>query len=123
GVVAFEFRLVLRPDLLHRPDLLLETLEPRLVLGAVMSHLLDVPAAADAELEAPGGEEVEARDLLGRGDRVALDDQADAGPDPELLGGRGGRHEGHERVEGVRGLLRERAAAREGRAPAPRDMG
>src|SRR5207247_6551666 len=52
---------VLGPDLLHRAHLLLEPLEARLELGAVVLHLLGVPAAAEAELEATMGEEIEAR--------------------------------------------------------------
>ena len=86
-------------------------------------HLLGVPAAADAELEAAAREQIEARDLLGGRDRVPLDDEADAGADPEALRGRRGRHERHERIEGVRVLLRQLAAAGEGGAPAHRNMG
>ena len=104
-VLAVEFGLVLGPDLLHRPHLLAETLEARLVVGAVVFHLLGIPPTADAELEAPAGERVEARDFLGRDDRVALDDQADARADPDALGRGRGRHEGHERIEGVGVLL------------------
>ena len=77
--LAVERGLVVRPDLLHGQDALAHEREAPLRVGAVVAHLLAVPAAADAELEAPAGQEVERGDLLGGGDRVALDDQADAG--------------------------------------------
>jgi hypothetical protein len=48
----------------------------------VVAQLLAVPAGADAELEAPARQVVDARDLLGGDDRVALGDQADAAADP-----------------------------------------
>ena len=64
---------VLRPDLLHREHLLGEPLEARLGVGAVVLHLLDVPAAADPEEEAPVGDEVDARHLFGGRDRVGTD--------------------------------------------------
>src|SRR5204863_8446990 len=116
--LAVELGDVLRPDLLHRAHLLLEPLEARLELRAVVLHLLGVPAAAQPELEAPVREQVEARDRLGRRDRVALDDQADAGAHPELLrrGRRGGQRD--ERVQGVLVLLRQLLTAGERAAPA-----
>ena len=104
-VLAVELGLVLCPDLLHRPHLLAETLEARLVVRAVVLHLFGIPPAPDAELEAPARERVEARHLLGGDDRVALDDEADARADPDALGRRRGGHEGHERIESV-GILR-----------------
>jgi hypothetical protein len=67
----------------------------------VVAHLLAVPARADAELEPPVREEVDRRDLLRRGDRVALDDQADAGADPQTLRDGGDRRQRDERVERV----------------------
>ena len=90
--MGMELRLLLGPDLLERAHLLLETLEACRVHRAVMLHLLRVPASADAELEPPAREEIEAGHLLGEGDGVALDDQADTRADPEARGGRGGRH-------------------------------
>ena len=71
--------LVLGPDRLHRLDPLAHQREARARVGAVVVHLLEVPAGADAEEEAAAGELVERGDLLGGRDRVALDDQADAG--------------------------------------------
>jgi len=67
----------------------------------MMLHLFGVPASADAELEAPAREEIEARHLFRQSDGVPLDDQANTRADPEVRGGRGRRHEGHERIEGV----------------------
>src|SRR5205823_590803 len=89
-----------------------------LELRAVVLHLLGVPAAAQPQLEASVREQVEARDGLGRRDRVALDDQTDAGADPELLrrGRRGGQRD--ERVQGVLVLLRQLLTAGERAAPA-----
>ena len=52
-------RLVLRPDRLHRLDALAQSGHPRARVGAVVGHLLAVPARADAELEPPAGEVVE----------------------------------------------------------------
>ena len=87
-----------------------------------LAHLLAVPAAADAELEAPAGEEVERGDLLGGGDRVALDDQADAGADPQLRRGLRDGGQRHERVVRVPVLLRQLAAARVRRVAGDRDV-
>src|SRR5262249_57805678 len=76
---AVVFRLRLRPDRLHRLDALLHDVKPRLELRAVIGHLLGVPAGAYAEEEAPARDLIEARDLLGGLDRIALDDETDAG--------------------------------------------
>src|SRR5581483_12320403 len=54
--LAVERRLVLGPDALHREDALALELPAPLVVGAVVLHLLDVPAGADAEEEAAVGE-------------------------------------------------------------------
>ena len=90
-VLAVVLGLVLGPDRLHRLRPLAHEREPPPRVGAVVLHLLLVPAGADPEQEAAAGEAVEARDLLRGHDRVALDDQADPGADQQALGGgRGG---------------------------------
>ena len=113
---------VLGPDLLHRAHLLLEPLEARLELGAVVLHLLGVPAAAEAELEATMGEEIEAGHGFRGGDRVALDDQANAGADTQPLGRGRRRRQRDERIERVLVLLRQLLAAGERAAPAGGDV-
>ena len=121
-VLARVARLVGRPDRLHRLDPLPHDGHPPPRVGAVVGHLLPVPAGADAELEPPAGQVVDAGHLLGRGDRVPLDDQADAGADPQPRGGghRGGHRD--EQVEGVRVPARQLTAARVRRRPAGRDV-
>src|SRR5205814_2813005 len=121
--LAVERSGVLGPDLPHREHPLAQQAEARLEGRAVVFHLLGVPAAADAEEEAPAREEVEARDLLGQGDRIVLDDQADARADLERAGYRGRGGERDEGVERVRVLARELGPAGKGRAPASRTGG
>ena len=104
-------RLVLRPDRLHRLDALAQQLHPGARVGAVVAHLLPVPAGADAELQPAAGEVVDARDLLGGDDRVALDDEADAAADPQVRRRGGRRRQRDEQVVGVRVLARQLAAA------------
>src|SRR5256885_12146893 len=110
-------------DLLDGKHPLARGAEPRLEGRAVVSHLLGVPAAAEAEEEAPAREDVEARDLLGQGDRIVLDAQADARADLERAGRRGRGGERDEGVERVRVLARELGPAGKGRAPARRNVG
>ena len=121
-VLAVVLGLVLGPDLLHRQHLLAQLAEPRLVLGAVVLHLLAVPAGADPEQEAAARERIEARHLLRQDDGVALDDETDAGAHLEPLGRGRGRHQRHERVEGVPVVLGQRRAAGPGRLAAGRDV-
>src|SRR2546429_9540033 len=83
---------------------------------SVVGHLLGVPAGADAEEEAPARDLIEARDLLGGLDRIALDDETDAGGDLQRSRGRRGGGERHERVHHVVVLLRQVAALRKLRA-------
>src|SRR5207253_7131762 len=109
--VALEGRFVLGPDALHGEHALAQHAPALLEVGAVVLHLLGVPPAADAEEDAPAREEVEARDLLGGGDRVALDEQADPRADLEGGGHGGRRRQGHERVVRVPVLLRQRRTA------------
>jgi hypothetical protein len=89
----------------------------------VIGHLLAVPAGADAEQEASARDVVERRHLLGESDRVALDDEADAGADQEPLGRRGGRSERDEGVEEAVIPARKLFAAGPRRAPARGDVG
>ena len=58
-----------------------------------------VPARPDAEEQPPPGQEVDAGHLLRAQDRVALDDQADPGADPQPLGGQRGGRAAHEEVD------------------------
>ena len=83
-VLAVVGGLVLGPDRLHRLDALAHQREAAVRIGAVVLHLLAVPTRADAEQEAPARQPVDARDLLRRDDRVALDHEADAGRDSRL---------------------------------------
>src|SRR5205807_5969362 len=98
--LAVELRLARGPDLLHREHALAEEPPPLLERGAVVLHLLGVPAAADAEEDAAVREAIERGDLLRGRDRIALDDEADAGPEPEPLGRPGRRHQRDEGIVG-----------------------
>jgi hypothetical protein len=89
----------------------------------VVLHLLTVPAGADAELQPSPGEVVDAGDLLGRGDRVALVHQTDPAAHPQCRRRRGRRRERDEQVVGVGVLAGKLAAARIGSASVGRDMG
>src|SRR6184192_3727222 len=86
------------PDRLHGLDPLAQEPPARLEVRAVVRHLLDVPPGADAENGATVGEGVEARDLFGEHDRIALDDEVDTGGEPELLRRSGRERERDERV-------------------------
>src|SRR6185312_13157847 len=114
---------LLGPDLLHRENAFAHQLEPRLVLGAVVFHLLDVPAAADAKDEPPARQPVEAGDAFRGDDRVALGNEADAGAEHQLLGRRCREAQRDERVVRVRIALGQLAAAAERRLAAGRDVG
>ena len=107
-----ELRLLLGPDLLHGQHPLAHHPEARREGGPVMLDLLDVPAGAHAEEEASVGEEVEAGHLLRGDDRIVLDHQADAGAEAEPRRHGRRRRQPDEGVQGVRVLLRQRAASR-----------
>src|SRR6056297_605328 len=98
-VLTLERGLVLGPDLFHGQHLLAQDRPARGVRRAVLGHLLLVPAVADAEQEPPARQRIDAGDLLGRVDGVALSDEADAGGDVERAGDRCAGAERHERVE------------------------
>ena len=99
------------PDRLDGADALAHQCEASLKCRTVVAHLLDVPAAADTKDHAPAAQVIKRRDLFGRVDRIALDDEADAGRELDALGRRGSR----------RSKRPSRAAARRwGKAPAVR---
>ena len=108
--LAVEAGLVVGPDGPHRLHALGHQREAAALVGAVVVHLLEVPAGADAEQEAPGRELVEGRHRLRQHDRVVFDDQRDGGADVERGGGRGGAHQRDEGVVGVRVLAGQLAA-------------
>ena len=113
---------LLGPQRLHRQHMLAHDLEAVLVRGAVILHLVDVPATTDAEHETAARQLVEAGDRLGGHDRLVLRNQADAGADLQFLRRGGGEGKRHERVVGVGIALGKLAAAWEGRLPAERNM-
>ena len=120
--LALIARFLFRPDRLHRLDPLPQHLPAAREVGAVIGHLLPVPAAAYAEQQAPAGEVVERRRFLGQHDGVALDDEADGRADPDGGGRARRRHQRHERVGHVVVGLRQGIAARIGRLAARRNM-
>src|SRR5262249_62191734 len=86
--LAVELRLALGPDFLHREHALAQEPPAALPRRVVMSHLLPVPPAANPEEHAAVRQSIERRDFLRERDRIALDDEADAGAKPEALGRR-----------------------------------
>src|SRR2546427_12331862 len=77
-----------------------------------------IPPPADPEEDAAARQPIEGGDLLGRGDRVALDDEADAGAELETLGRPRRRHERDERVVRRPVVPRQLAPAGPGAPPA-----
>ena len=77
--------LLLGPDLFHCGDLLAHLFHARGELGTVILDVLDVSAAADAEQKPLAGDLVDRGDELCHLDRVALNDEADAGCQLELV--------------------------------------
>ena len=86
-------------------------------------HLIDIPAAANAENEPPTGQPVQAGDGFRQIERIMLRHQADAGAYFKRLGHGGGEAQAHELVIGMIILLRHLAAAWKRRFAADRDMG
>ena len=121
--VAVVLGSVVGPDGLHRFDLLPEQLPAGPEVGAVVGHLLAIPSGSDPEDESSVGGEVQAGDLFGRVDGVALDDQADACGDTQRLAGHGGDGERDEGIHGVPVVLRQLSPGRPRRLPAGRDVG
>src|SRR5262249_4605913 len=70
----------------------------------------------------PLREVIEARYLLGDQDRVALDDEADTGPELERLGHHSRRAQGYEGIEGVPVLARQVGSAGPRALAAGRDV-
>jgi hypothetical protein len=89
----------------------------------VVLGLLDVPAVADTEVDAPARQLIERCDLLRRVDRVALGTEVDARaqPDARRHGRRGG--EGDDRIHRAPVLLRQVAGDGERRGACHRDVG
>ena len=114
---------VCSPERLHGLDPVLHDPKSGLEAGAVVLHLLRVPARTDTEVEAPAGDQIEARHRLGGNDGVALGDQANARAEAERAGHRRRGGEAHERIERVGIFLRQLAPAAPGRAPAGGDVG
>ena len=104
--------LFLRPDRLDRLHALAQKLPSSLEHRAVVGHLLTVPSAADPEQKPTVGDGVEARSLLGGVDWIALDQQADAGPDLERLRGDSRGRQGHKGIHRVHVHPRQLAARR-----------
>jgi len=84
--------------------------------------LLAVPARAHTELEAPARDAVDAGHLLGGGDRVALDHEADAAPDPDVARRLRRTRERDEQVVGVAVFAGQLAARRVRRRAGSRDV-
>ena len=91
-------RFLLGPQGLHEQDVLAQDFAATRVIEPVVAHLFDAPAITDAEIEAPPGEKIQARDFLREPDRVTLRNQCDAGTKPDALSHRGRRGQ---RDEGI----------------------
>src|SRR5579862_3284461 len=115
--------LLLGPQRLHREDALAHQLEAGFVAGAVVFHLLDIPAAADAEDDAAARQLVEAGHRFRGDDRVALGNETDPGAEQQLAGRRRGERQRDERVVGVGVALRQLATAGKRALAAQRDVG
>jgi hypothetical protein len=87
----------LGPDHFHGLDTFARQLVAARESGAVVGHLILVPAVADTEQETAARDLVDRSHLLGGLDRVALRDQANAGPKQQRFGHRRGRTQHHER--------------------------
>ena len=112
-----------RPDRLHRLDALAHQLPARVERGAVVFHLLGVPATADTEEEPTVRDMIDRGDLFRRGDRIALNDKTDPGADLEVLGGGGRCGERHERIHRLVIHLRQVGAPGPRTSSAGRDVG
>src|SRR5262245_28040514 len=88
--LAVELGNVLGPDLFHGAHLLDHLLKPRLEHRAVMRHLFSVPATTDAKEKTAARKPIEAGDLFSGNDCIALDDEANASAQLEILGHRCG---------------------------------
>ena len=109
-----ELRLVFGPDLYHRPDALVHQLAAGAGIGAVVLHLLAVPAHTDAEDYSSSGYEIQGRDFLGRDDRVSLDYQGYPGAEQQAFGCCGSGGEGDEGVQSPVVPSRQFSTARPG---------
>ena len=110
--LAVVLRGIVGPDRLHGFDALSHQLPAGVERGAVVGHLLGVPATPDPEQEPPVRHVVDRGDLLGGCDRSAFHDKADAGTDLQRGGRRCRCGEGDERVQGLVIHLGQFGAAR-----------
>ena len=72
-------RFFLGPERLHGQHPFAQQLEPGFILGTVIVHFLNIPAAANAKNKPPVGHHVQTCDRFCGDDGVALRDQANAG--------------------------------------------
>src|SRR5881296_125854 len=104
--------LFLGPYFLHRQHSLTQQAPSLFEIGAVILHLLRIPAAADAEDEPAAGKHVETGHLFCSDDRVTLDNETDAGGNTKFLGRHRRRGQSQKQIVRVPIFLREIAAAR-----------
>src|SRR5208282_4386687 len=121
--LAVELGGFLGPDFADGEDFFLDDFPFPLCYRAVIFHLLDVPSAADSEHDAPAGDHVERSDFLCQRDRIALDNEAYARAQLQLLGNRRNGAERDEWIMRMPVLLRQISTAREGRLSRSGNMG
>src|SRR6266852_580686 len=120
--VTVKIGLFVGPELLHGQDPLAHELPAAVGIGAVIGHLLQVPAAAHAEQKASARQVIQRGHLFGGGDRIALDHQAHPRAKAELAGHRGRGGQSQKRVKHVRVLAWELCTAGPRGAPLSRDV-
>ena len=120
--LAVKLGLLFGPYFLHRQHPLPEHAPSLFEVGAMILHLLGVPAAADAEDESAAGEHVETGYLFCRNDRVTFDNETDAGGHAKFLRRHRGRGQSYKQIVRVPIFLREIAAARVRAAAVCRNM-
>src|ERR1035437_8000817 len=113
--LAVKLGRLLGPYLAHRENFFLDDFPAPLEHRAMILHLLDVPARADAEDHAAARNHVERRHFFGERDRVALDHQAYSRAEFEFFGYGGRRAERDERIVRMPVLFWQFGAAGEGR--------
>src|SRR5262249_57482094 len=80
---AVEFRLILGPQGLHGEHAFAQYLETAAVVGAMIFHLLGIPAPANAKDETTPGESINPGDGLSCDNWIALRHEPDPGPEPK----------------------------------------
>jgi hypothetical protein len=112
-VLAVERGRLVLPEAAHGGQVLVRACPAALHRDADRGHLGLEVGDPDAEDQPPAGEDVEAGDLLGQHQRVALRQDDHAGAEQDALGVRGDVRERHERVEHrLLGLHRRRIGTR-----------